>query len=122
ITGPLGMTDTGFAITAEQRSRQATGHQRAPKGPLTPQPYETPSEREFLAGGGGLYCTAGDYLTFLQAFLQDGKGILKPATVALMGETHLGAVKAGILKTNNPPLTNDVDLFPGQPARWGLGY
>ena len=39
-----------------------------------------------------------------------------------MGENHIGGLKAGILPTNNPPLTNDVDFFPGQPARWGLGY
>ena len=122
ITGPLGMTDTGFAVTAEQRSRQATVHQREPNGPLTPQPFETPSEREFLAGGGGLYCTADDYLVFLQALLQGGKGIVKPEIVRLMGENHIGGLQAGILKTNNPPLTNDVDLFPGQPVRWGLGY
>jgi methyl acetate hydrolase len=122
VTGPLGMTDTGFTVTAKQRARQATVHQREPNGPLTPQPFETPSEREFLAGGGGLYSTAGDYLLFLQALLQGGKGIVKPETVKLMGENHIGGLQAGILKTNNPPLTNDVDLFPNQPVRWGLGY
>ena len=122
ITGPLGMTDTAFAVSAEQRSRQATVHQREPNGPLTPQPFETPLVREFLAGGGGLYSTAGDYLMFLQALLQGGAGVIKPETVALMGENHIGGLQAGILKTNNPPLTNDVDLFPGRPVRWGLGY
>jgi methyl acetate hydrolase len=122
ITGPLGLTDTGFTVTAEQRARQATVHQREPDGRLVPQPFEAPTEREFLAGGGGLYSTAGDYLAFLQALLQGGKGIVKPETVALMGENHIGGLQAGVLKTNNPPLTNDVDLFPGQPVRWGLGY
>ena len=39
-----------------------------------------------------------------------------------MGENHIGGLQAGVLKTNNPPLTNDVDLFPGQAVRWGLGY
>jgi methyl acetate hydrolase len=126
VTGPLGMKDTGFTVSAEQRARQATVHQRAPDGPLTPQPFEVPIEREFLAGGGGLYSTAGDYLLFLQALLQGGNlngvRILKPATVALMGENHIGDQPAGVLKTNNPPLTNDVDLVPGQNVRWGLGY
>jgi methyl acetate hydrolase len=121
ITGPVDMTDTGFAVTAEQRARQATVHQRDASG-LAPQPLETPSDREFLAGGGGLYSTAGDYLAFLQALLQGGKGIVKPETVSLMGENHIDGLQAGILKTNNPPLTNDVDLFPGQEVRWGLGY
>jgi methyl acetate hydrolase len=126
IIGPLGMSDTGFAVTAEQRTRQASVHQRAADGSLAAQPFETPIEREFLAGGGGLYSTASDYLTFLQMLLHDGtlKGrqIIKPETVALMGENHIGELPAGILKTNNPPLTNDVDFFPGQPVRWGLAY
>jgi CubicO group peptidase (beta-lactamase class C family) len=101
-------------------------HQRGTDGALTPQPFETPVDREFLAGGGGLYSTAGDYLAFLQMLLHEGslngEQIIKPDTVALMGENHIGALPAGILKTNNPPLTNDVDFFPGQPVRWGLGY
>jgi methyl acetate hydrolase len=122
IAGPLGMTDTGFAVSAEQRARQAAVHQRDAGGALSPLPLETLGEREFLAGGGGLYSTAGDYIAFLRALLNGGGGVIKPATVALMGENHIGALPAGILKTNNPPLTNDVDLFPGQPVRWGLGY
>jgi CubicO group peptidase (beta-lactamase class C family) len=126
IFAPLGMVDTGFAVSAEQRARQVTVHQRGTDGVLTPQPFETATEREFLAGGGGLYSTAGDYLAFLQMLLHDGKlngaQIIKPETVALMGENHIGGLQAGILKTNNPPLTNDVDFFPGQSVRWGLAY
>jgi methyl acetate hydrolase len=122
ITGPLGMTDTGFSPSPEQRARQASVHQRDAGGSLTPQPFEELTPREFLAGGGGLYSTADDYLAFLQALLQGGGGILKPETVRLMGENHVGDLSAGVLKTNAPLLTNDVDLFPGQPVRWGLGY
>jgi methyl acetate hydrolase len=127
ITGPLGMKDTGFSITPEQRARQVSVHQRSPNGVLTPQPFEPlSSEREFLAGGGGLYSTAGDYLTFLQMLLKAGtlKGqrIIKPETVAQMAENQIGNLPAGVLKTANPPLTNDVDFFPGQRVRWGLGY
>jgi methyl acetate hydrolase len=126
ITGPLGMTDTGFLVSAEQRARQASVHQRHPDGSLEAQPFEQPVEREFLAGGGGLYSTAGDYLIFLRMLLHEGvfngRRILKPETVALMGENHIGGLAVGMLKTNNKPLTNDVDFFPGQPVRWGLGY
>jgi methyl acetate hydrolase len=51
-----------------------------------------------------------------------GMRILKPETVALMGENHIGGVQVGVLKTTRPAMTNDVDLFPGQTVRWGLGY
>ena len=122
IFAPLGMRDTGFAVSAEQRARQANVHQREADGSLTPQPLETPIEREFLAGGGGLYSTAGDYLAFLQALLCGGGPILNPETVASMADNHVGGLQAGILKTNAPLMTNDVDFFPGQRVRWGLGY
>jgi CubicO group peptidase (beta-lactamase class C family) len=126
ITGPLGMPDTGFSVSAEQRARQASVHQRGAGGTLNPQPFEQLGEREFLAGGGGLYSTTGDYLRFLQMLLKggtfDGARLLTPATVALMAENHIGDLAAGVLRTNDPPLTNDVDLFPGQKLRWGLGY
>ncbi|MGH7094622.1 MAG: serine hydrolase domain-containing protein [Stellaceae bacterium] len=126
ITGPLGMTDTGFAVSAAQRARQASVHQRHPDGILEAQPFEQAAPREFLAGGGGLYSTAGDYLRFLQMLLHggtlNGARVLKPETVALMAENHIGELPAGVLKTNNKPLTNDVDFFPGQRVRWGLGY
>jgi CubicO group peptidase (beta-lactamase class C family) len=29
---------------------------------------------------------------------------------------------AGVLKTQEPTLSNDVDFFPGAEVRWGLGY
>ena len=58
IFAPLGMRDTGFATTPEQRARQMSVHQRQADGSLAPQPLETPSTPEFWAGGGGLYSTA----------------------------------------------------------------
>ena len=39
-----------------------------------------------------------------------------------MAENQIGNLKAGILKTTNPALSNDVDLFPGVQLRWGLGH
>jgi hypothetical protein len=47
--------------------------------------------------------------------------ILKPETVALMGENHIGKLEAGVMKTVMPELTNDVDFSPAAPLRWGLG-
>jgi CubicO group peptidase (beta-lactamase class C family) len=126
ILGPLGMNDTGFATTPEQRARQASVHQRNSDGSLEPQPLETQFTPEFLAGGGGLYSTAPDYLTFLQMLLHggswNGARILRPETVAQMGTNQIGDIEAGVLKTYMPARSNDVDFFPGMPLRWGLGY
>ena len=45
-------------------------------------------------GGGGLYGTAGDYIKFTQMILNKGRGngdqVLKPETVATMGQNHIG--------------------------------
>jgi methyl acetate hydrolase len=126
ILAPLGMTDTGFVTSPGQRARQAAMHRRRPDGLLEPQPLETPFTPEFHSGGGGLYSTAPDYLTLLRMLLGggslDGVRILRPETVALMGRNHIGDLEAGLLTTAMPALSNDVDFFPGQSLRWGLGY
>ena len=127
IFAPLGMKDSGYAVSAEQRARQARVHQRQADGTLLPQPFETPPVNpEFWSGGGPLYSTAGDYLTFLQMLLHggsfNGARVLRPETVALMAQNHTGQIPAGVLKTYAPALSNDVDFFPGAPIRWGLGY
>jgi methyl acetate hydrolase len=126
IFAPLGMEDTGFVATPEQHTRHASVHQRQADGSLVPQPLPPPSTPEFYAGGGGLRSTAREYLNFLQMLLHggsfDGARLLRPETVALMGENQIGSLPAGILKTCAPELSNDVDFFPGAKVRWGLGY
>jgi methyl acetate hydrolase len=126
ITGPLGMNDTGFSLTGKQRARQARLHVRDANGKLLPQPPEKPNIPMVFSGGGGIYSTAPDYLTLLQALLNGGSlretSILRPETVALMSANQIGNLEAGILKTTNPALSNDVDFFPGVRLRWGLGH
>jgi methyl acetate hydrolase len=51
----------------------------------------------------------------------DAARILRPETVALMRQNQIGGIQAGIMKTNAPLLSNDVDFFPGMAVRWGLG-
>jgi CubicO group peptidase (beta-lactamase class C family) len=125
ILGPLGMNDTAFVITEKQRARQASLHVRGADGKLVPKPFEKPTGTKVL-GGGGIYSTAPDYLILLQALLNGGsfKGttILHPKTVALMSINQIGDIEAGIMKTENPALSNDVDFFPGVHLRWGLGH
>jgi CubicO group peptidase (beta-lactamase class C family) len=127
IFAPLGMKDSGYVTSTEQRARQARLHLRQADGSLQPQALEAvPVAGEFWSGGGPLYSTGRDYIEFLQMLLHGGswKGarVLKPETVALMQQNHTGSIPAGILKTQNPNLSNDVDLFPGAQIRWGLGY
>jgi methyl acetate hydrolase len=127
IFTPLGMKDSGYVTSPEQRARQARVHARQADGGLVPQPLEAPPVTpEFWSGGGPLYSTARDYLAFLQMLLHggsfNGTRLLRPETVALMGRNHTGNISAGILKTHMPALSNDVDLFPGAEIRWGLGY
>jgi CubicO group peptidase (beta-lactamase class C family) len=58
--------------------------------------------------------------------MQDGRGpggqVLRPETVALMAQNHIGALEVGPLKTAVPDLSNDVELFPGMSKKWGLSF
>jgi CubicO group peptidase (beta-lactamase class C family) len=130
IFDPLGMKDTAFVISSEQRAREATGHRRLPDGSLKPEPMEREPKRQAapqsFSGGGGIYSTAPDYLALLRMLLNggalEGARILRPETVALMGQNQIGRVEAGILKTTAPGLSNDVDFFPGISLKWGFGH
>jgi CubicO group peptidase (beta-lactamase class C family) len=130
IFDPLGMKDTAFVISSEQRAREASGHRRLPDGSLKPEPMEREPKRQAapqsFSGGGGIYSTAPDYLALLRMLLNggalDGARILRPETVALMGQNQIGRVEAGILKTTAPGLSNDVDFFPGISLKWGFGH
>ncbi|MBR0692287.1 beta-lactamase family protein [Bradyrhizobium lablabi] len=126
ILQPLGMNDTGFTITEKQRAREARLHVRQSDGTLVLQPLEKHTATRTFSGGGGIYSTAPDYLNLLRALLNGGsirgKSILLPETVALMAVNQIGDLDAGVMKTTNPALSNDVDFFPGTRLRWGLGH
>jgi CubicO group peptidase (beta-lactamase class C family) len=126
ITGPLGMNDTGFAITEKQRARQASLHVRGPDGKLVPKPFEKLTAPTSFSGGGGIYSTVPDYLALLQALLNGGSfrgtSILRPESVAAMATNQIGNLEVGVMRTTNPGLSNDVDLLPGVRLCWGLGH
>ena len=130
ILDPLGMNDTAFVISPQQRAREASVHRRKPDGSLTPEPVERPTERQaapqHFSGGGGIYSTAPDYLRLTRMLMHggtlDGVRILRPDTVALMGQNQIGTIEAGLLKTTTPALSNDVDFFPGISLKWGFGH
>ncbi len=126
IFDPLGMNDTAFVISPQQRAREASAHRRGPDGSLAPQPMEGQSARQSFSGGGGIYSTGPDYLTFIRMLLRggslDGVRILRPDTVALMGQNQIGNIEAGTMKTTVPAVSNDVDFFPGISLKWGFGH
>src|SRR6476661_1810002 len=107
---PLGMSDTGFKITDSMRQRLVGMHARGPDGALAPLPFELEQAPEFHMGGGGLYGTAADYIKFTQMILNKGRGngnqVLKPETVAQMGQNHIGDLTIGKIPTMAPMYTN----------------
>ncbi len=123
---PLGMNDTGFKITDSMRKRLVGMHVRAADGTLSPLPFELEQDPEFHMGGGGLYGTAGDYIKFCQMILNKGKGngnqVLRPETVAVMSQNHIGALNVTKMVSAAPIYTNDVDLYPDQAKKWGLSF
>jgi CubicO group peptidase (beta-lactamase class C family) len=125
LFGLLGMKDTGFKLTAERRQRLARVHARQDNGSLEQMAFELPQEPEFQTGGGGLYGTAEDYIRFQRMFLREGRSdnarVLRPETVRLMGQNHIGRVRVTMLK-RSMPYSNDAEFFPGTEKKWGLAF
>ena len=126
IFAPLGMKDTSFKLSDDQRKRLVGMHARQPDGSLVPMPFEMPQEPEFHMGGGGLYSTAHDYIRFIRMILNkgtlDGNRVLKPETVATMAQNHIGELNMTKMHAAIPQVTNDVDLYPEQDKKWGLSF
>jgi CubicO group peptidase (beta-lactamase class C family) len=65
-------------------------------------------------------------MAFLQMLLHDGRfngaQVLKPETVALMRQNHIGDLNVVTLKTVHPESSNDANLFPGMVQKWGLSF
>ena len=126
VLGPLGMKDTSFSLSASQRARLASVHQRDNTGALAPIEFGLPENPEFHMGGGGLNGTASDYLAFTQMIMHGGRfngaQVLRPETVDQMAQNHIGPLEIGAMTSAIPPLSNDVELFPGMSKKWGLSF
>jgi CubicO group peptidase (beta-lactamase class C family) len=127
IFAPLGMNDTGFFPPKDQAGRMAVvyewseseGLRRLPEEPITEGhlTYSTTfhfnGPRTHFSGGGGLASTAPDYFRFARMLRNGGEldsiRILKPETVALMTENHIGDLSMGL----------DLGIEPE--IRFGLG-
>jgi methyl acetate hydrolase len=126
MLAPLGMSDTGFKITDSMRQRLVSMHARGEDGSIAPLPFEMEQDPEFHMGGGGLYSTAGDYIKFCQMILNKGRGngnqLLRPETIALMSQNHIGNLVVTKMVSAAPIYTNDVDLYPDMVKKWGLSF
>jgi len=113
ITGPLGMTDTGFHVRPDQLERFASVYATSDDGGLTPHRMEEVpfTERPALMEGSvGLVSTVPDFLRFSQMLLDggifDGQRLLDEASVAR-------------LVSNGLP--DEILATRGGGAGWGMG-
>jgi CubicO group peptidase (beta-lactamase class C family) len=65
-------------------------------------------------------------MKFLRMFLNkgqlDGNRVLSERAVAIMLENHIGDLRIPKMITQAPPVSADVDLFPGTPKTHSMGF
>jgi CubicO group peptidase (beta-lactamase class C family) len=119
IFEPLGMVDTYFHVPLEKQDRLMKLYQETPGEPgLSEVPAAVAdyprNENPCCSGGGGLSSTVLDYSRFIQMLLNQGEynkhELLKPETVRLMRENHIGRLEAGSL------------FLPVSRDKYGLGF
>ena len=112
---PLGMVDTGFAVSPEQLARFTDlPEQKGPMWTLADDPaHSRYAQPYYPAGGGGLVSTAHDYARFAAMLLNegelDGVRVMKPESVRLARSNLL------------PQPVTHVDLPIGQTLS-GVGF
>ena len=106
IFDPLGMKDT-FFYPADGNPRMVTRYARGQSGQLEKQGLANFFNGAYFSGGGGLMSTAEDYLQFGLMLVNggrlNGKVLLSPRTVEMMGSVHA------------------LDTLPGRPRGEGYG-
>ncbi|MCC7347630.1 MAG: beta-lactamase family protein [Variibacter sp.] len=125
ITGPLGLTSTGFVVAPDNLPRLAQP-QADPQTGARPNMRDVTRRHSFLNAGGGLVSTAGDYARFAQMLLNggelDGERVLAPRTIAYMASNHLPpGVKYDAYYASNPDWTI-IAPTPERGQGFGLGF
>ncbi len=130
---PLGMSDTGFFLTEEQRKRAAPTELDGP--PESCGKVHDPIARYYITpdhvcGNAGLFSTAGDLAIFAQMLLNGGSygeaRILKPETVDLLTgvRTPDGLPKRGLGWDIDSPLAAQArgDVIPAADSFGHIGF
>lgn len=121
LFAPLGMSNTTFYPTVEQRARLVTAYAKnKDTGALEavpPRPDFGPRDRP-PQGNGGLFSTAPDYARFCQMLLNggtlDGKRYLSAAALKFLAAPQTGDMPTGFFQ-------NDTWGNRGTNYGWGLG-
>ena len=129
VTGPLGMTDSGFSVPADKADRFAACYECGSGEPGTPayRLTDDPATSRYLgppamlSGGGGMVATIDDYRRFAAMLLGkgelDGVRLLGRKTVEYMTRNHLPG--HGDLAAMGMPVFSETP-FAG--VGFGLGF
>jgi methyl acetate hydrolase len=124
ILAPLGMEDTTWLMSDEQRANSVPVHLHNEDGSWAATRVDWSQEPDWWAGGHGLHSTPRDYLRFQRMLLGggtlDGAQILRPETVDAAFSNQIGEIDfPPEIKTADPGSTADFNGGPG--LKWGLG-
>jgi CubicO group peptidase (beta-lactamase class C family) len=122
VFSPLGMDDSAFFPSEEQRSRLASMHARTPDGGLAPIQFGMPPMPYFGMGGGGLYSSPSQYLRFLDSVLGRGPALLKSAHTEALAASEIEGEQVGVLESAQAHMSNAFDPVPGVARAWSLGF
>jgi CubicO group peptidase (beta-lactamase class C family) len=96
---PLGMKDTGFALTPAVQPRLVTLYRRGQNGLERVPDQSGLTSATYFSGAGGLVSTAEDYAQFGTMLVNggelNGKRYLSPRTIELMASNHTGEMAGG---------------------------
>jgi len=125
---PLKMDDTSYNVPEAKGPRLVAQQQRAGAQMDGAVELQNPQPGLTVAapvGGGGLASTADDYSRFMRMLLNggelDGARVLKPETVALMGQNQIGALGVPALKSALARSADFTFIADGR-DKWGLGF
>lgn len=112
VTGPLGLSDTGFHVADRARLARAYGDgpPPVPMGETYVAPFLELSGIRFApdrifdpgsfpSGGAGMACSAPDFLNFLEAIRTGGGGVVTPETAQAMMTNQTGEL---LIMTSGP--------------------